>query len=140
MVPVRAGKEDLFARRQLGRELLHLSRDSFLGAVSPSTRILCLFGAVVDGDLNIATRKPVSKTSPKPGRIPANSRGLERTQLVTERVTAEPLTDESRAPSVCWTSGSNESPLRHQNLTAPALFLKPFRVSFTASPTKPSAV
>jgi len=56
----------------------------------------------------------VSKTSPKPWRIPGNSRGLEGTQLLTEGVIAEPLTDESRAPSVCWKSGPNESPLRHQ--------------------------
>ncbi len=52
----------------------------------------------------------VSKTSPKPGRIPGNSRGVERTQLAAEGVIAEPLTDESRAPSVCWKSGPNESP------------------------------
>ena len=56
----------------------------------------------------------VSKTSPKPGRIPGNSRGVERTQLAAEGVIAEPLTDESRAPSDCWKSGPNESPLRHQ--------------------------
>ena len=56
----------------------------------------------------------VSKTSPKLWRTPGNSRGLERTRSATGGVVAEPLTDESRAPSVRWKSGSNESPLRHQ--------------------------